>query len=405
MSLVVQRTPDASTFFRGQTIFLTGGTGCLGGCLLFKLALKLDARKIFVLVRGSAAQAMASWARTMPIEIEPVFATGKVHLVVGDFTKGDFGIEPATLAELAEQVTLVVHAAASISLKAPLRTTIANNCIPTLQLAKLSTTFTKLSCFAYISSAYANSFLPDGVVEEKIYEMGDAEKEVSDILETGSVSRGMAHLSHLEGVAPYYVGKHLTERLLPSRYPHLPILIVRPTIIGPAISQPYPYYGPSGSCPISTYMRGYMKAPDSGIFHVSPYHPMGTNILDEIPVDLVANILLLHLLHGTRGIVHAGAQSYVPRTLSHIHADIRAFCPSESAPFTYVTDMTIEQGKYARFWKLFGRDWHFSNKATKPLLAVMGPLSVALEDHDAASFMRNRARIIAEAILKSKTKL
>jgi hypothetical protein len=37
-----------------QTMFLTGATGTLGGCLLYKLALQLPTSKIFVLVRGSA---------------------------------------------------------------------------------------------------------------------------------------------------------------------------------------------------------------------------------------------------------------------------------------------------------------------------------------------------------------
>ena len=38
---------------KGQTIFLTGSTGILGGCLLYKLALQLPTSRIFVLVRGS----------------------------------------------------------------------------------------------------------------------------------------------------------------------------------------------------------------------------------------------------------------------------------------------------------------------------------------------------------------
>ncbi|KAJ7108971.1 hypothetical protein C8R43DRAFT_1139775 [Mycena crocata] len=58
-----------------------------------------------------------------------------------------------------------------------------------------------------------------------------------------------------------------------------------------------------------------MESPDSGVIHVSPTNASGFNIVDEIPVDLVANIILLHMLKGTNGIVHAGAKSYTPRRL------------------------------------------------------------------------------------------
>ncbi|KAJ7099959.1 male sterility protein-domain-containing protein [Mycena belliarum] len=393
---------DPSAFFRGQTIFLTGGTGGLGGCLLYKLALKVDARKIFILVRGSAAQAMASWAKTIPGQIASILATKKVHLMVGDITKRNCGIDPAILAEMGEQVTLVIHCAANTNLMAPIHQTIADNCIPTLQLAELASTFKNLSRFVHISTAYVNSFLPDGVVEEKIYDTGDAEQQLLEVMQTGSVSHSAPKY---DWVAPYTFSKYLTERLLLLRNPCLPILIVRPTAIGPAISEPYSYYGPSQSCPVTTYIRTYMKAPDSGVFHVSARHPTGSNIVDEIPVDFVANIILLHIVHGTGGIVHAGAQSYVPRTLSQFHSDICASSPSEFGPFTYVTDRTIEQGQHAQFWKAASRDWHFSNRATMSFLAVKGPLSIALEGHDAARFMRNRVMILAEEVLKSRTRL
>ncbi|KAJ7122286.1 male sterility protein-domain-containing protein [Mycena epipterygia] len=400
----MQSTPNPSTFFPRQTIFLTGGTGNLGGCLLFKLALKVDTRKIYVLVRGSAAKALSQWAETMPTQIDRIMATKKVQLVVGDVKKRHCGLDPAVLAEMTNTVTLVIHSAGNISLQESLKESVHDNCLPTLELAKLAARFTKISGFVYVSTAYVNSFLPDGVVEEKIYEAGDAETQLSEILATGCVSKGVPH-----SLWPYAFGKHLTERLLLSRNPDLPLLIVRPTIIAPAISQPYPYYGPSGSCPMSTYTRTYMETPDSGVFHVSPARPPGSNVLDEIPVDLVANLILLHAMHGTTGIVHAGAQSYVPRSLSQLHSDIQAHIPRPrglpAASFSYVVDTRIEQGRYARFWAAMARDWHFSNAASSSFSALKGPLSIALEDHDATEFMANRAKRIAAEIARRGAKL
>lgn len=146
----------------------------MGGCLLFKLALKVDTLKIYVLVRGSAARARARWAETMPLQSDCILVTNKIQIVVGDITERNCGIDPSVLAEMSESVTHIIHSAGNISLTDSLEKSIYDNCLPALELAQLASTFTKLSGFVHISTAYANSFLPDGVVEEKIYEVGDS---------------------------------------------------------------------------------------------------------------------------------------------------------------------------------------------------------------------------------------
>ncbi|KAJ7142745.1 hypothetical protein C8R44DRAFT_827585 [Mycena epipterygia] len=361
-------------FFQRQTVFLTGGTGNLGGCLLFKLTLAVDTQRIYVLVRGSAARAEQRWNETMPKQIRHILAKHKLRA----------------------SVTLVIHSAANISLTASLRDSLEHNCLPSLELARLAGSFKHLERFVYISTAYVNCFLPDGPVEERIYEVGDAEAQLTGILETGEISPDP--IPHF--LWPCSFVKHLTERLLISRNPHLPLLIVRPTTIGPAIAQPYPYYGPLAACPLSAYIEKFIIAPDSGVIHTT-YG--GANIADEIPVDLVANLVLLHAARGTTGVVHASAQSYVPRSLAHLLADICAVVPT--AVFTYVADGSVAEGKYARFLKILSRDRRFSNAKSGALKDCGGPLSIDLKDHDAAGFMRTRVRVIAENLLYPGAKL
>ncbi|KAJ7842981.1 male sterility protein-domain-containing protein, partial [Mycena olivaceomarginata] len=292
--------------FRRQTIFLTGGTGGLGGCLLFKLALKVDAHKVYVLVRGSIQRAQAQLEATMPDEIAAIRATGKIQFVVGDVTKPEFGLDRIVLSEMAENVTVIIHSAANISLKALYRRAVDDNCLPTLWLAQFGSTFKNLAAFVYISTAYINGFLPDGPAEERIYELGDAEQQLFDMLTT----RYPESLSQAQSTPPLFPSRYSFSKT-PHRaaasslgtptYPCLssaqpPLLIVRPT--APAISQPHPYYSRPGSCPMSTYIRQYLMAPDSGVVQVSPKHQSGSNIVDEIPVDLVANLILLHTMRG-----------------------------------------------------------------------------------------------------------
>ncbi|KAF8175940.1 male sterility protein-domain-containing protein [Mycena galopus ATCC 62051] len=340
----------------------------------------------------------------MPNQIESILATGRVQLVVGDVVQKNFGLNSDVLAEMVDNVTLIIHAAGNIGLNVPLKETVRDNCLPTLRLAQVASTFRNLSTFVYISTAAVNGFLPDGVVEEKIYHVGDsdAERQLSDILATGSTP----------GVAifpwAYSFAKHLTERLLISRNTGMPLLIVRPTLIGPAISQPHPYYSCPGSCPASSYIQDYLTDPDSGVFHVSPKHKSGSNILDEIPVDLVSNLILLHITRGSTGIVHAGAQSYVPRSLSQLHDTIRAQLSPDMAryAFCYTLDRRIPEGHHTRFWRLLARDWCFSNHASKAFAEVRGPLSIALDDHDVNTFMMTRAKLIAiEVTARSRSKL
>ncbi|KAK7000456.1 hypothetical protein R3P38DRAFT_1847144 [Favolaschia claudopus] len=221
-------------------------------------------------------------------------------------------------------------------------------------------------------------------------------------MEAGSLAEGLAGFTHA-----YTLVKNITEQLLLSRNPSLPILIVRPTCIAPAISQPYPYYSRPGSCPGCGYVQRYMESPDSGVFHVSAFHPTGTNIVDEIPVDIATNLILLHIMHGTMGIVHAGAESYVRRTLAQLHQTIIDYFPhragSRHPEFQYLSDRRVPQGRYAEFLKTFGRDWHFSNAASQKSTALEGPLSIALGDHDAEKFMNERARLISRDVVRRRS--
>lgn len=98
-----------ASFFCNQTIFLTGATGGLGGCLLYKLALALPTQRIYVLVR-SEAKARKTWRKTMPNQIGAILEdSDRVKLVVGDILKPNFGIEPDMLEEIEAQTTLIVH--------------------------------------------------------------------------------------------------------------------------------------------------------------------------------------------------------------------------------------------------------------------------------------------------------
>jgi hypothetical protein len=252
---------------------------------------------------------------------------------------------------------------------------------------------TRLRHFVQVSSAYANSFLPDGPVEEKIYYLSnhdDAEGELEEIFQTGTTR----HLKRFPWAYAY--SKQIMERLIMARFPDLPILLLRPTSIGPAIAQPYEMYGPQGSCPISTLYARLMRPTGGKSIWYAPGH--GANILDEIPVDLVANILLQHVHSGTHGVVHASSSYYIPKTLKWMleqpfkHLPARRAARMATPIFTQ--DQRVVQCKEAEFYQICSRDWKFNAPSSRCVRSLNGRLMFGLNDHDIDRFTERRVRSI-----------
>lgn len=279
---------------------------------------------------------------------------------------------------------------------------IDNNCRSTLRLAEMASSFPLLQRFVHISTGYCNSNLPDGPIEEKIYPLGDAEAELAEITATGTSS----HFTNSTFPWPYGYAKHLTERLLFHCFPGLPLLIVRPTCIGSAVSQPFLLYAPFSATPIEQAFKLLTLNPGTGIIYSAANSTSGTgsNIFDEIPVDWVSNLILLHAAAGTRGVVHAGAESFVPRSFDQLSRLLMEDTARERLYFvpraSERRDRSVPQCYWADFYKVLTRDWKFSNKSSERFRNVQGPLSICIEeaelrDYDTGRMKRMRAEVAA----------
>jgi fatty acyl-CoA reductase len=383
-------------FYKQQTVFLTGATGGLGGCLLYKLAVVLKVPKLFVLVRQSEEKAIERWKKTMPDQTQNIvelIQKRTIILVQGNMTKEMFGIHNEVLEILMRETTIVIHAAANISFAAPLKVVVRDNCIPVLNLAAIVTKMTRLRSFVHVSTCYANSFLPDGPVEERLYLVSDdPEAELTEILQTGATK----HLGEFPWAYAY--SKNLAERLLHFRFPLLPLLIIRPSSIGPALAQPFTLYGPEGSCPISTLFSRMMR-PSKTKAAAMWYSPTsGQNILDEIPVDIVANVILRHIDADTRGVVHASSAYYVPKSIEWMFSQVERCLPPRwvekiSRP-VFTTDASRALCKEATFYKMGGRDWRFQAPSQNLLPGIGGDLDIDIAQHDIDQFIGMRLKAI-----------
>ncbi|KAI3147790.1 hypothetical protein CBS147325_4068 [Penicillium roqueforti] len=392
--------------FEGHTVFLTGGTGCLGGCLLYKLALQLPTRKIFVLVRGNSQRAIGKLRESIPNHAQAILATNKVEFVIGDMKTVNFGIEATILQQLQDQVTLVIHTAAKIKLEGPIRDALENNCLPALEMARIASRFRRLKLLIQISTSYVNSHRPDGTVLERIYQLGgkeDAEEELASILTLGT----SPHAGKFSST--YTQAKHLMERLLLSRFPLLPILLLRPTIFGPALRYPYSLYGPEDSTPLNKFTRLWFS--DRGatqVWHATEGYKTGANILDEIPVDLVANACLLHAAARTTGIVQIGSQLYHPITFDKIfRMGLENATPAAQREFPkiiFTEDRSTPQCFLAELIQVGTRNWLFDCGRSYWLKQVSGPLSMQVCKHEADALNLTRTHDVLGA-LKEKARI
>ena len=366
-----------SKIFEAHTVFLTGSTGSLGGCLLYKLALQLPTRRIYVLIRGTPEQAIEKWKRAMPDQTKAILDAKKIEFVMGDIKDVDFGIEAAVMEQLRNQITLVIHTAAKITLDSSLVDAFENNCLPALELARIASRFRRLKLLIQLSTAYCNSFLPDGPVLERPYTLAneDPEEELASILTLDDSPHAPRFSS------PYAQAKYVMEKLLPKRYPLLPILLVRPTIFGQALRHPYPLYGLENSTPLNKFYQFYMADQSATqVWHAAQGYKTGANIIDEVPVDFVANACLLHAAARTTGTVQIGSELYEPFTFDeYIDIAMTNAPPSirrELPQIVFTEDQSAPQCFLAELVQVASRNWLFDCGRSYWMRQVGGPLSL-----------------------------
>ncbi|KAJ5777026.1 hypothetical protein N7520_000272 [Penicillium odoratum] len=262
-----------------------------------------------------------------------LFQSSCITFLSGDITLKKMGLHETDWRQLKKSVQVIIHAASPISLTSSLQNLATSIIAPSISLAETAMEFEDLQNFIYISSAYANahlwktSNLSNVPVKESIYSLGphgsvydsqslsswagfgpQTENEWRSVLETGT----SIEFDYNDFPWPYAYAKHLTERLLINAFMQNEtsekLLIVRPSLLGPAISQPYPGYSSSTSttstelaAAILLYAGKHIKIPTRSA------DPENEVTMDEIPVDVVVDRLLAHAAKGTYGCVHAVA--------------------------------------------------------------------------------------------------
>ena len=163
-------------------------------------------------------------------------------------------------------------------------------------------------------------------------------------------------------------------------------------------------YGPVKSMPNESFFRILCLNPGSLIFHATDGSETGSNVFDEIPVDWVANLILLHAVKGTKGVVHAVSAAFVPRTFDQMIEEWRDESDFGGRELVFVGDKSVKQCPAPDFYKVVTRGFAFSGKRSEMFHGVEGCLSLDLKKGELDKYRAMRRDKVRADIDACKTR-
>lgn len=337
-------------FYANRNIFITGCTGFLGKVILEKIVRELPSNsvgKFFLFVRTKKGEKPQDRVTKQIVgsrifdrlrsERGPgfdEFLKSKIITVEGDLTATKLGLAEEEIKRLKEEVEIVIHCAATLDFDEPFDLAIAHNVEATLELFNLSKSFKKLLVFTHISTAYVNSNTDTSTratvgqrrSKETLVMMRDASADVEKIFanfrrmtptELRKIGPSICKYNHFPNTYTYT--KCLTEHLLVKNRDKVPLVIMRPTIIGAAWKEPVEGWIDSSLAAAALYLSagvGFLK-----------FFPCKSNLNgDQIPVDIVSNATLVNTyLNAKKDAVtycHVGSTARHPVTWEQVQSSV-----------------------------------------------------------------------------------
>ncbi|CAE7518927.1 ads-1 [Symbiodinium sp. CCMP2456] len=276
-------------------VLLTGGTGFVGGGILFSLlarAEELGITKIVLMVRQRSGKSLAERLQklrdhTMFDEVRETFDKLVVGLE-GDTSQRNFGWTEAQPSwPHKESLKAVLHCAGDVRFQQPMQQAAVSLISATLQMQQLASQW-KAKRFLFVSTAFVHAVPPPSTeaLQERLVELRDF--DAMELYRDAMSHGGWAQTAMRElGFPNTYtfckaVAEHLVIRACDSE--GLDVRIVRPSIVGPAWA--YPFIGWAGDKPSTIVGAGTLLA-KRGVraFRDAFDHPCPV-----VPVDMVADI-------------------------------------------------------------------------------------------------------------------
>lgn len=302
-------------------ILLTGATGLIGGAVLHRALEAGDDATWVCLVRCAGVEQGRQRIAARLARFTDAFTAQrlarKVEVVPGDFTRADLDRDPRL-----DDCTHVLHLAADTSWWGDERVYRTNH-DGTLALARRAQAMPKLRRFLHVGTAMICGADAAAIVAETDYPAAEARHIVA-----------------------YTVSKAATETSLAARFPDLPIVVARPSIV---VGHASLGAGPSSS------ILWVLRAADA--LRMLPCAP--ESHVDVVPADWVAEMLVGLLTKPTlrHDLYHLSAGMSGRTTWAEVIAAFEAAEPSDGVrafrPFDLAADRTVLR---RRFGEVFGLD-------------------------------------------------
>ncbi|MBZ2167335.1 fatty acyl-CoA reductase [Marinobacter sp. F4216] len=313
---------------RGKHVLITGTTGFLGKVVLEKLIRAVpEIGGIHLLIRGNkrhpdargrfleeiATSSVFERLRHDDNEAFENFIEERVHCITGEVTEPMFGLSDEAFEALAGNLNAIINSAASVNFREELDKALSINTLCLYNIAELAFRNSELAVIQ-VSTCYVNGKNAGNVGEAVIKPAGAdipqsddgyfeieelvrlLEDKIADVrsrysgsaLEKKLVDLGIREANHYGWSDTYTFTKWLGEQLLMKALSGRSLTILRPSIIESALDEPAPGWI-EGVKVADAIILAYARE------KVTLFPGKRSSIIDVIPVDLVANSIILSL--------------------------------------------------------------------------------------------------------------